>query len=393
LEKGAQVFAAANDAAPECEGGTALATAAALDSTDAIDAALSEQTEPGPSLPRSEGFAGAALNRAEPKRVLLRNFQCPGDIVMLTAAVRDLYRASRGEIEIAVDTSCRDIWDFNPYIRPYQAGANYQIIDCEYPLIHQSNVAPYHFIHGFAQQLEGLLGLRIPLTEFKGDIHISEIERSWMSQIAEMGIYDDFWIVLAGGKYDYTSKWWNPASFQAVVDHFEGRIQFVQCGEKAHWHPPLRGVINLVGKTDLRQFIRLVYHSVGVLCPVTFGMHAAVAVPVPIGRPPLRACVVISGGREPTHWEAYPSHRFLSNVGSLPCCSHGGCWRSRCQKVHDGDSKDNDNLCEAPVALDGNLSIARCMDMIRPADVIRAIESYYEGGVLRYGRGEVSPKP
>lgn len=318
------------------------------------------------------------------RRVLLRNFQCPGDIVMLTAAVRDLQRATNGAIGISVDTSCPQIWDFNPHIQTYDPSIPYETIDCEYPLINRSNVAPYHFIHGFVQHLESALGMRIPLTEFKGDIHISDVERSWMSQINEMGIYDDFWILMAGGKYDYTSKWWNPASYQAVVDHFQGKVRFVQCGEKGHWHPPLKGVINLVGKTDLRQFIRLVYHSVGVVCPVTFAMHAAAAIPVPPGRPPSRACVVISGGREPAHWEAYPQHRFLSNVGSLPCCLQGGCWRSRCQRVFDGDSKDNDGLCEAPVQIDENLHIPRCMEMIRPADVIRAIESYYEGGVLQY---------
>lgn len=319
------------------------------------------------------------------RKVLLRNFQCPGDVVMLTAAVRDLHRAAGDRFEITVDTSCNHLWDFNPYVRPYDPSvSDYLVVDCEYPLIHRSNSAPYHFIHGFAQHIEATLGVWIPLTEFKGDIHLSDIEKTWMSQVAETGFQGDFWIVMAGGKYDYTCKWWNPAFYQAVIDHFAGKIQFVQCGEQGHWHPPLKNVINLIGKTDLRQFIRLVYHSVGVLAPVTFAMHAAAAVPTPVGRPPSRACVVIAGGREPAHWEAYPTHRFLSNNGALPCCLNGGCWRSRCQKVYDGDQKDHSQLCETPVAVAEDLSIARCMEMIRPQDVIRAIESYYEGGALRY---------
>ena len=80
-----------------------------------------------------------------------------------------------------------------------------------------------------------------------------------MSQVEEdpIGWREDFWIIVAGGKYDFTAKWWDPRRFQQVVDHFAGRIQFVQCGEANHWHPRLRGVIDLVGKTDLRQFIRL----------------------------------------------------------------------------------------------------------------------------------------
>jgi len=316
--------------------------------------------------------------------LLIRNFQCPGDVVLLTAAVRDLYRATCGQLKIAVETSCPEIWSFNPYISHFDRSGDFQTINCEYPLIHRSNQVPYHFIHGFVQYLEDALGIQIPLTEFKGDIHIGEIEKTWMSQMEELGLFGDFWVLIAGGKYDFTAKWWNPSSFQAVVDHFADRIRFVQCGEAGHWHPPLRGVVDLLGKTDLRQFIRLIYHSVGVVCPVTFAMHAAAAIPSRPGRPPSRACVVLAGGREPAHWEAYPNHRYLCNNGALPCCLQGGCWKSRCQKVNDGDPKDWENLCMQPVQIQPSLHIPKCMDMIRPEDVIRAIESYYEGGVLHY---------
>ncbi len=304
---------------------------------------------------------------------------------MLTAAVRDLHKAHGDRFEIAVETSCSALWDNNPYLtRLRRRQGEYEVVRCEYPLIHRSNKAPYHFIHGFVQDLEAKLGVRIPVTEFKGDIHLSAQETAWMSQVAEAGVTHDFWIMMAGGKYDFTAKWWDPAAYQAVVDHFRGKILFVQCGEKSHWHPPLTGVLNLVGKTDLRQFVRLVYHAAGVVCPVTFAMHAAAAVPTPPGRPPNRPCVVIAGGREPAQWEAYPHHRFLSNNGSLACCLGGGCWKSRCQPVGDGDPKDRSNLCEKPVPLATGLMIPRCMELIRPRDVIRAIESYYEGGVLRY---------
>src|SRR6185369_14017218 len=92
--------------------------------------------------------------------------------------------------------------------------------------------------------------------------------------------------------------------------------------------------------------------------------------------PPQRACVVVAGGREPPHWEAYPHHQFLSNVGALPCCAEGGCWRSRCQLVGDGDDKDRHNLCEKPVQVRPDLRIPLCMHLITPADVIQRIELY-----------------
>jgi len=329
------------------------------------------------------------------QRLCIRNSQSPGDILMLTATIRDLNKAYPGKFKTAVRTSCKELWDNNPYISDFDVGADDVInIKANYPLIHRSNTSPYHFIHGFTQDFEELLKVKIPVTDFKADIYLSDEEKSWVSQVEELGIKDDFWVLAAGGKYDYTAKWANPQTLQKVVDYFRGGITFVQIGQKDHWHPPLKGVVNLIGKTNLRQLIRLIYHSVGVLCPVTFAMHAAAGVPVPEHkmRPLNRACVVIAGGREPMQWEAYPHHRYLCVNGCLPCCDNGGCWKSRCQKVGDGDDKDKDkNLCEFPVNIGkdyktgDDLFIPKCMNMITADDIIRAIEMYYEADMIRYG--------
>jgi len=58
-------------------------------------------------------------------------------------------------------------------------------------------------------------------------------------------------------------------------------------------------------------------------------MHLASAVESKISKKHNRACVVIAGGREPVHWEAYPTHQFIHTIGALSCCQNGGCWRSR----------------------------------------------------------------
>ncbi len=179
-------------------------------------------------------------------------------------------------------------------------------------------------------------------------------------------------------------------AMHALVDALAGRVHFVQCGEQGHWHPPLQRVTRLVGKTSLREFIRLVYHADGVLCPVTLAMHLAAALPAKPGGPKRRPCVVVAGGREPTHWEAYPHHQFLHTVGSLPCCAQGGCWKSRCQRVGDGDPKDRHNRCERPVRVSDDLEIPACMALITPGDVVRRIELYYEGGACRDAPADAS---
>ena len=91
------------------------------------------------------------------KRLLLTNKQSPGDIVMLTAAVRDLHRAHPGAFETSVQTSAMPLWEHNPHVRlgdPVgRQEAELRTIECAYPLVHQSNSGPWHFIHGFHQHL------------------------------------------------------------------------------------------------------------------------------------------------------------------------------------------------------------------------------------------------
>jgi len=316
------------------------------------------------------------------KHLILRNFQSPGDVLMLTAAVRDLHRAHPGRYRTDVRTSCPELWMHNPHITPLGEGdRRVQTLDCHYPLIHQSGREPVHFLHGFMEYLNEQLGTRIRSTAIRGDLHLSRAETSRPSLMRRLtGVQMPYWIVVAGGKYDFTIKWWHFKRFQALIDHFRGRIQFVQVGEKGHYHPPLEGVIPLEGKTRLRDLILLVRHASGVLCPVTFLMHLAAALEPPRSQPSPRPCVVVAGGREPPHWEAYPHHQFLHTVGALSCCATTGCWRSRTVALGLGDEKDQpEALC-----LDVIKGLPRCMDMITPADVIRRIEYYFENGQARY---------
>lgn len=319
------------------------------------------------------------------KKLILRCWYSLGDITLLTAAVRELHHAHPGKFLTDLRTPFDDLWLHNPYITPIRDSEG-AVIECDYSLLDESNRAPFHAIHSFTENLAEQLGVRIRPRLFKGDIHLHPLERAWTPQVAQMvGADVPFWIIAAGGKTDITIKWWATERWQAVVDHFKGRILFAQIGAKGDYHPALRGVIDLREKTTVRQFIRLVYHSAGVLCPVTGVMHLAAAVPVREGRPQNRACVVVAGGREPSHWEAYPHHQFLHTVGALPCCDNGGCWKARTVPLGDGDHRDQ-SLCVHPVKTSRRKTantLPKCMEMISPADVITAIERYLEGGAAK----------
>jgi len=314
------------------------------------------------------------------RKLILRHFLSPGDVVMLTAAVRDLHMTFPGEFLTDVRTSCPDLWEHNPYVTQLnELDPDVEIIECEYPLIHSSNTIPYHFVHGFRLFLSDKLGVDIRPHGLAGDIHLTEEEKAWLSQVDEITQTPGtrFWIIVSGGKTDFTNKWWSPERCQEVVDHFAGKLLFVQCGAggTGHVHPPLNNVINLVGKTDMRQTVRLMYHADGVVCPVTMFMHLAASVESKPGRAINRPCVVLGGGREPSQWEAYPHHQYLHTNGALPCCDNGGCWKSRVAPLGDGDEKDT-NLCLLPVQQPSGAYLPKCLDMITSRQVIEAVERY-----------------
>jgi ADP-heptose:LPS heptosyltransferase len=318
---------------------------------------------------------------------VLRNMQAPGDAVMLTALVRDLHRAYPGRFATDVRTPYPEIWHRNPHIVDLDEGdAATTVVDCRYPLVTSSHRSSFHFLQGFVDDLNLKLGLSIRLTRFAGDIHLDNADRAWPRCLAgRLDEGEPYWVVVSGGKYDYTAKWWDPRRFQEVVDHFRGRIRFVQVGSRADYHPLLANAIDLRGRTNLRELIRIVHHSSGVLTPVSLPMHLAAAVEPARNGPAERPCVVIAGGREPPQWETYPTHQFVHTVGALSCCARSGCWKARAYPLGDGDEKD------APERLCTNLvgTLPRCMDLITSREVVARIERYYEGGVLSYGHYDV----
>ena len=91
------------------------------------------------------------------------------------------------------------------------------------------------------------------------------------------------------------------------------------------------------------------YHSSGVLTPVSFPMHLSTMQVKKDRCLKNRPCIVIAGGREPSTWEQYTNHHYIHRCGMLPCCDNGGCWKSRTYKVGDGDEEKDKSLCFFPI--------------------------------------------
>jgi len=310
----------------------------------------------------------------------------PGDIVYFTATLRDLHTRWPGRFLTDVRTKWSEVLEHNPYITPIaddDPQAKHVKLDI-FALLNQNSDCGMHVIHTFHYDLEDKLGIRIPLSQFKPDLHLSigEMAKRWNSG-------KPYWVLNAGGKTDMSLKWPIEGVLQQVIDHFKDRFTFIQVGDKGSfrdraditrdggihsYHPKLNNVVDMVGHTSIRELFSLIYQSQGVLTPVSMPMHVSAAFAMGGA---IRPCVVMAGGREPSHWEQYPGHTYLNSFGKLSCSLSGrGCWKSR---RHGDDElfgfKEKSNECHAIIGIDGN-SYPICMTKIRSVSIIEAIEEY-----------------
>ena len=331
-----------------------------------------------------------AVNIGEPNgktNLLLHNRLSPGDILVMTNAIRDLHKAYPGKYLTDVRSPAPDIFINNPYITKLDYNEKeYNVlnaaysrlpqndmskesrtamlgdilsIDMHYPLIHSSGECGWHFSYGHRVWLEEMLGVDIPQTTIYPEIYLSEQERNWQSPLSvHYGITQKYWVINAGAKNDTGLKQY--PYYQDVIDMLISKmdIKVVQIGQKTHLHKPLNGSIDMLGKTNLRELFRLIYHAEGVITCVSLPMHIAAAFRKP--------CVVIGGAREGTRWELYPNQQFIYVNGCLLCATGDGCWRA------------NLNNCNNKIE-----GVPRCMTLIKPEDIIRGVERYYDGGILQ----------
>ncbi len=304
-----------------------------------------------------------------PKVLILKNYLSPGDILCMTAAVHSLHKAHPGQFLTAVDTGAPAFWEHNPDVIPIDRAQllGGEVVQMHYPLIDVSNQRLVHVLDGYCDFLQVNLRMPVPNLTNRPLLYLSGEEKGWLNQVEETtgGKYR-FWLVNAGRKGDFTAKFWGAQNYQRVIDLLRGRVTFVQVGSLEHHHPPLEGTIDLRGKTDLRQLVRLCWHAQGGLGGVTLLMHLMAAWEKPY--------VCVAGGREPVAWNSYPKQSLVHTVGALPCTREGGCWKSRVVKMGDGSEQDG-SLCEQPV-LTAAEPIPRCMELIRPEYVAETVLRY-----------------
>jgi hypothetical protein len=350
-----------------------------------------------------------------PRHVVFTNNQCPGDVLMITAAVKALhqsnpamfltdYHGNHGNL-IASTVPGNNLFANNPYITPLNPHTS-QVVRVEYgAALQMSGNRPHHFLYAVVEDVAKKLGVHIDIRDFRGDVYLSAEEREpWP------GLPERYALINAGYKNDFTAKMWSHYRYQQVVNATKDEIAWVQVGGEGDNHQPLDNVINLVGKTNLREMCRVMYRASLVLCPITFHMHLAAAVPTPADGPreipltieqyhergwhqrqaqlgrgngpaPLpggsrknRPCIVLNGQREPPYWDAaYPGSVVLGSTGKLTCGVGIGefCWRNKTVQI------DRDpNVCFKPMRDEEGVAVPECLHRVTVDDVVRAVRSF-----------------
>ncbi len=314
------------------------------------------------------------------EEITLAHTRAAGDIVTMTALVRDIHLTYPGRFAVSVQTTCGDVWANNPYIVP-RPNPPKKLLSLSYgESISRSSRECIHFLTAWHHDFQKKTGLRVPLLHPKPDLHLSEVEKN------DRIVDGRYWLILSGGKTDFTTKHYVYSRHQRVVDALrQCSIPVVQAGAGSDYHPVMSGALNLIGRTNLREFMRLIYQSEGVICTITAAMHIAAAFDKP--------CVVTAGGRESWWWEGYAPgpqfgpeasevkvpHVYLHTLGLLDCCRQVACWKN---KVSHAEKDSKKSYCHKPVVSESGQRVPECMNLIDPNHIIEAVMSFYKSGVL-----------
>ena len=109
-----------------------------------------------------------------PRKLILRNFQSPGDLVMMLFAITSLHRSHPKRYITDVRSSVPAIFEHNPFVAQLnEKDSAVTVIDMEYPQIHRSNTHPVRFATAFTAFLAEKLSIEIQPTEFQiGRAHV-----------------------------------------------------------------------------------------------------------------------------------------------------------------------------------------------------------------------------
>lgn len=198
------------------------------------------------------------------------------------------------------------------------------------------------FVHAYVRA--GLLGVERAIGCIGYDVLWRDTAEFFLTE-EEKHKYDylgDYMIINAGFQNKYATKGY--PHYQDIVN-LRPDIKFVQMGGTGpdDVHITLHNVIDMIGRTSVRDLICLIYSSKGLVSPPSGCVNIASAFPhVPVH------CII--GGRELPILTGYPNVRHYQ---STVCEGYGinrGCMLRRCSNTDGGFSRCMADVCPEYIA-------------------------------------------
>lgn len=254
-----------------------------------------------------------------------------GDDLLCTCIFRELKK--RGEPNIVFRTWHRKLFQGNPDVDV--------LIRKKFPVISGLMIHGLNF---------SLLTYHVPLKEhflasmcrlagITGEVALRPYLFLSPKELAKGRLFDRQMVIQSAGVgaiIPMKNKEWFPERFQEVASRLQSQGHWIQLGTPLD--PPLKGALDLRGKTSLRQAAAILANAQVFVGQVGFLMHLARAVDC--------RSVIVYGGRETPDTTGYIANQNL--VGVTPCSP---CWE--------------ENKCDHD---------RECMKMISVAMVVKAVE-------------------
>jgi ADP-heptose:LPS heptosyltransferase/glycosyltransferase involved in cell wall biosynthesis len=312
-----------------------------------------------------------ATDSGVPKEVLFHNRQAFGDILTMTAGVRD-FKKTFPNARVGVASTAMHIWDHNPNIdHSFRTNDTRKVVKVGPGfLTNKSNLWNFHMTNAFRMDIQNKLNLKIVQGAMRPDIWMTEEEYKRPPLID--GAY---WVFTYGGEPGWPVKQYH--RWQEVIDILKDYVTIVQVGVKKHPYPVLDNVVDYVGKTEdrdtgIRDLFNIFLHAQGSLGLVSMHMHLSACFNNP--------CVVLAGAREPSWFTQYFGHQYICTNGTMECSETKSCWACKLEGCR--------NLVNSEFIQAGHHTkrIPKCVDIIDPEEIADGVFKYYRGGRLEYNK-------
>jgi len=198
-----------------------------------------------------------------PDEIVFKNRQAIGDILTMTAGIRD-FKNAFPNTKVGVITTAMHLWDHNPNI-DHNFKDNEKILEIGPGFAtNKSNLLNLHMCNAFRTDIENKLHISFPQGPIRPDIWMTQDEYNRPPLID-----GPYWLFIYGGEPGWPAKQYH--RWQEVMNMLKDDIKIVQLGVKGHPYPHLDNTVDYIGKTEdrntgLRDLFNLFLHAQGSIC-------------------------------------------------------------------------------------------------------------------------------